>query len=334
MEKLKFDNVTMYYKGSKGKPALKNINIQLDMRKYIAFLGPSGCGKSTLLKLINRLYLPTEGEIYIDNENIQKVPVNKLRQKMGYAIQQTGLFPHMNVFENIAVVPKLLNWEDKKIKCRIEELLNLVGLEYDEYSEKYPSELSGGQKQRVGIARALAGNPEVLLMDEPFSALDIITKRKMKDELAKIQNEGNKTLFMVTHDVEEAMRYADTIVLVKDGEIVQCGSPLEFVQSPKDEFVRNFIGCTDIIKKMSIVKVADLLSIGSDGLTKNECDDKNNIKNITEEFVDTGDKLRDVLSIMLEKNLREVKVKENKRSMNKTITWDEIIKFSKKNIVD
>lgn len=333
MEKLKFNNVTMYYKGSKGKPALKDINLQLDMGKYIAFLGPSGCGKSTLLKMINRLYPPNEGEILIDDENINNIPLNDLRKKMGYAIQQTGLFPHMNVYQNISVVPRILHWEEEKIKDRVEELLNLVGLESDEYIKRYPSELSGGQKQRVGIARSLAGDPEVLLMDEPFSALDIITKRKMKEELAKIQREGNKTLFMVTHDVEEAMQYADTIVLVKDGVIIQYGTPLQFVETPKDEFVKDFIGCTDIIKKMSVVKVEDLIQLKEESNVPMFATKKGSSVR-SEVVVDRRDKLKDVLSCMLEKNVKEVWVKEVDSNINKRITWDEIVNYSNKDIED
>lgn len=236
---LKFEHVSKIYKGQ--KRAVNNLNLQMNEGEFICFIGPSGCGKTTTMKMINRLIEPTEGAIYLKEKNIMEMDPVELRRKIGYVIQQIGLFPHMTIEQNISLVPRLLRWPLEKQKKRASELLSLVNMTSD-YLHRYPSELSGGQQQRIGVLRALAADQPLILMDEPFGALDPITRDSLQTELKKLQQKLNKTIVFVTHDMDEAIKLADRIVIMKDGEIVQFATPDEILRNPANEFVEEFIG--------------------------------------------------------------------------------------------
>lgn len=225
----------------------------------MVLLGPSGCGKTTLLKMINRISEPTDGLIEIDGTNILTRDKPELRRQIGYVIQQTGLFPHMTIAANIAVVPKLLNWDKKKTADRIDELLTLVDLPPQDYAHRYPTQVSGGEQQRVGLARALAVAPPTMLMDEPFGALDAITRRRLQDELLRIHNLISQTVVFVTHDIEEALKLADRIAVMNAGKIVQYGTPLEIMQNPADQFVSDLVGTHDVLRRFSLITAGDAM---------------------------------------------------------------------------
>ncbi|QQK79999.1 ABC transporter ATP-binding protein [Salicibibacter cibi] len=222
--------------------AVKNLHFQVEKGEFFALIGPSGCGKTTSVKMINRLVEPTEGGISIDGKDIRDFNRQELRWNIGYVLQQIGLFPTMTVSENIAVVPEMKKWGKKETRKRIDELLEMVGLNPDTYRNRRPDELSGGEQQRVGVIRALAGDPDILLMDEPFSALDPISREHLQKDVAKLQENIKKTIVFVTHDIEEAMLLADRICLMREGEAVQIGTPSELRHSPADTFVKKFIG--------------------------------------------------------------------------------------------
>ena len=236
---LKFNHVSKVYKG--GKMAVADLTLEFEKGEFICFIGPSGCGKTTTMKMINRLIEPTEGSIYINGENIMDKDPVQLRREIGYVIQQIGLFPHMTIQENISLVLKLLKWPEEKRRVRALELLELVDLTPD-YMEKFPHELSGGQQQRIGVLRALAADQSLILMDEPFGALDPITRDSLQEEFKKLQKKLNKTIVFVTHDMDEALKLADRIVIMRDGQLVQCDTPDEILRNPADEFVEEFIG--------------------------------------------------------------------------------------------
>ncbi|ENH95829.1 glycine betaine/L-proline ABC transporter ATPase subunit [Gracilibacillus halophilus YIM-C55.5] len=225
-----------------GFQALENINLTLEEGKINVLIGPSGCGKTTTMKLLNRLTEYTDGEILVDGESIQDLNPIEIRRKMGYVIQNIGLFPHMSIYDNVATVPKLLKWDKRKIKQKVHDLLHMVNLDPETYKGRYPSELSGGQQQRIGVIRALAAEPSTILMDEPFSALDPISREQLQDELVRLQEEINKTIVFVTHDMDEAIKIADQIILMKDGHIVQKGTPHDILANPANDFVKEFLG--------------------------------------------------------------------------------------------
>jgi glycine betaine/carnitine/choline transport ATP-binding protein opuCA len=236
---IEFINVGMTYPC--GNVGLKNINLTINESEITVFIGPSGSGKTTLLKMINRLEDNTTGEVKINGKNVKEYNIHKMRWDIGYALQQVALFPHMNVEENIAIVPELKKWKKEKINARIDELLNMVGLEPEKYRKRKPSELSGGEAQRVGIARALAADPKIILMDEPFSALDPITRASLQEDVKKLQKQIHKTIVFVTHDIEEAFLLGDKICIIQDGELIQSGTKQEIISNPKNDFVKKFI---------------------------------------------------------------------------------------------
>lgn len=236
---IEFINVGMTYPC--GNVGLKNINLTINESEITVFIGPSGSGKTTLLKMINRLEDNTNGEVKINEKNVKEYNIHKMRWDIGYALQQVALFPHMNVEENIAIVPELKKWKKEKINARIDELLNMVGLEPEKYRKRKPSELSGGEAQRVGIARALAADPKIILMDEPFSALDPITRASLQEDVKKLQKQIHKTIVFVTHDIEEAFLLGDKICIIQDGELIQSGTKQEIISNPKNDFVKKFI---------------------------------------------------------------------------------------------
>ena len=238
--------------------AVNDISLRVPKGKFCALVGTSGCGKSTTLRMINRLIEHSEGDIILDGQAIEVYDPVKLRRRIGYVIQHTGLFPHWNVARNIGLVPRLLKWSAADVQGRVEELMDLLGLPVGEFAHKYPHQLSGGQAQRVGVARALAADPDILLMDEPFGALDPITREKLQDELAKIQARLHKTVVFVTHDMDEALKLADHLVVMREGRIVQQGSPLALLQQPADSFVESLLGGLERgLKQAALTRVKD-----------------------------------------------------------------------------
>ncbi len=248
-----YDRVTKTYPNG-NRSAVSDVSLAVERGKLVVLLGPSGCGKTTLLKMTNRLIEPDSGSISIDGVEIHSLPAPELRRRIGYVIQQTGLFPHMRVEDNIAVVPKLLKWDKQRTSARVDELLDLVGLPPEAYRRRYPAQLSGGEQQRVGLARALAVDPGTMLMDEPFGALDAITRSKLQLELRRIHQELGQTIIFVTHDIDEAIRLADKIVIMREGRIVQAGDPLEIVTDPADRFVSDLVGASDALRRLSLIE--------------------------------------------------------------------------------
>jgi osmoprotectant transport system ATP-binding protein len=244
-----FENHTVHY-GE--KTALTGLNISLPSNRVSVLIGPSGCGKSTTLKSINKLVRASAGSIVLDGEEINDLDPVHLRRRIGYAIQNVGLFPHMTVMENIMVVPKLLDWPKNKANERAFKLLGLIGLKSEEYGTKFPHQLSGGEAQRVGVARALGADPEILLMDEPFGAVDPLGREVLQDEFIRIQRKLKKTVVFVTHDLDEAVRLADYLVIMRAGNIVQAGSPEEILKNPVNDFVKQFLGPDRALKRLSI----------------------------------------------------------------------------------
>ena len=237
---IQFSNVVKKYKD--GALALKGINLEIKRGELVTLIGPSGCGKTTTMKMINRLVEPTSGIILVDGQDISKINPIELRRNIGYVIQHIGLFPHMKIKDNVEIVPKLKKMDRGIYERRTDELMDLVGLDPSLYKDRYPAELSGGQQQRIGVIRAMAAEPSIILMDEPFSALDPISREQLQDELIRLQEEVRKTIVFVSHDMDEALKIADRIVLMQSGEIVQADTPERIIRRPKNDFVRTFIG--------------------------------------------------------------------------------------------
>jgi osmoprotectant transport system ATP-binding protein len=243
--------------------AVDDVTLTIERGEFVVLIGASGSGKSTLLKMINRLVEHDRGRILFKGEEIRSFRPEDIRRRMGYAIQSTGLFAHWNVARNIATVPALLGWPAARIAARVDELLVLLGLEPAVYRGRYPHQLSGGQQQRIGVARSLAADPEVLLMDEPFGALDPVTRRALQDELKRIHRASDKTIVMVTHDIDEALRLATRIVLLSSGRVVQAGTPLQLLAKPANDLVSGFVGRGDLgLKLLGLQTVADRLRPG------------------------------------------------------------------------
>jgi len=255
---IRFENVTKQY--DLNSIAVDNLNLHIRKGEILILIGPSGCGKTTTMKMINRLIEPTSGKIYIQGEDAGKLDPVELRRNIGYVIQQIGLFPQMTIGENIALVPKLKKWPEQKRRERVEELLHLVGLPPEKFRDKYPFELSGGQQQRVGVARALAADPPIILMDEPFGALDPITREQLQDELLQLQLELQKTIVFVTHDIDEALKLGTRIALIREGKIVQLDTPDRLLRTPENDFVRDFIGRDRLIRQPETLKVEDIMN--------------------------------------------------------------------------
>lgn len=254
---LKFDQVSKTYKD--GFKAVKSLSFEVDKGEFLVLIGPSGCGKTTTMKMINRLIPHTSGKITIDGKDITKQNVVNLRRNIGYVIQQIGLLPHYTIEDNITLVPSLKGWNEKKRKQRAEELLHMVGLDPAMFAKRFPKELSGGQQQRIGVARALAANPDIILMDEPFGALDPITREQIQDEFLKLQKEMNKTIVFVTHDMDEAVKMGDRIAIMKDGELLQLDTPEKLLRDPSHGFVEEFIGKNRIYQNPDLLPVTEVM---------------------------------------------------------------------------
>ena len=247
------------HKSYKKTEVLKGIDFGVEKGQLVCLIGPSGCGKTTTLKMINGLAKPTSGDVLIDGKSVLHMDLIKLRRKMGYVIQQTGLFPHMTIKENIEIIPKLMGEDKNKLIEKSVYLMNMVGLDPDEYLWRYPVQLSGGQLQRIGVARAFAVDPEIILMDEPFSALDPITREQLQDEVVAIQNKFHKTIVFVTHDMDEAIKIADKICIMNGGKVVQYDTPENILKNPADEFVEGFVGEKRIWSNPVYIKAKDIM---------------------------------------------------------------------------
>jgi osmoprotectant transport system ATP-binding protein len=257
-EQIVLDGVTKRYPRQKA-PAVDHVDLTIPAGEIVMLVGPSGCGKTTTMKMINRLIEPTDGRIFIGEEDVTRKDPDVLRRHIGYVIQGAGLFPHMTVADNIALVPRLLKWDKGRTRERVDELLELTNLDPGQFRDRYPRELSGGQQQRVGVARGLAADPPVLLMDEPFGAVDPITRQRLQDELLRLQEELRKTIVFVTHDFDEAVKLGDRIAILQVGsKIVQYDTPEEILAHPADKFVEGFVGAGAVLKQLTLGRVRDV----------------------------------------------------------------------------
>jgi osmoprotectant transport system ATP-binding protein len=291
---IEFDRVSKNFPGA-FRPAVDEVSLDVREGHLVVLLGPSGCGKTTLMKMVNRLYEPTGGQIRVGGTEIHRLKVTELRRKIGYVIQQVGLFPHMRINKNVGIVPRMLGWDKNRIEKRVDELLELVGLPPEEYRQRFPGQLSGGQQQRVGLARALAADPSIMLMDEPFAAIDNITRTRLQDELIRIQRTVRKTILFVTHDVEEAIKLADEIVIMENGRVIQYDSPLNILTHPANEFVARLSGANDVLRRLSLQTVGSvMLPLGD------------NFRNFQQVTQDTD--LRDALAQLLSSQQQELSV--------------------------
>ena len=260
---IEFEHVSKHYDAAtlkSGAPgAVDDLSLTVPAGRICVLVGPSGCGKTTTLKMANRLIEPTEGRILIDGVDIAGQDVTELRRGIGYVIQQVGLFPHQGIAENISTVPRLLGWDKQRQRARADELLSLVGLEPGKYRERYPSQLSGGERQRVGVARALAADPPVMLMDEPFGAVDPIVRERLQNEFLRLQEDLAKTILFVTHDIDEAVKMGDLVVVMQlGGKIAQAGAPAELLAEPATDYVARFVGADRGLKRLSLYRVGDI----------------------------------------------------------------------------
>jgi osmoprotectant transport system ATP-binding protein len=257
-EPVAFDHVTKRYPGADG-PAVDELSLEVPAGEICVLVGPSGCGKTTTMKMVNRLIEPSSGRITIGGDDVTRLPAVELRRRIGYVIQQIGLFPHLTIGANVGVVPELLRWDRRRIGERVDELLDLVGLEPGTYRDRYPSQLSGGERQRVGVARALAADPPVMLMDEPFGAVDPIRRERLQNEFLRLQSRVRKTIIFVTHDVDEAIKMGDRIaILQRGGVLAQYDTPAAILAKPASEFVERFVGADRGLKRLSLGRVGEL----------------------------------------------------------------------------
>ncbi len=255
---IRLENLTKRFPGQK-QNAVDDLTMEVPEGEIVILVGPSGCGKTTTLRLINRLIEPTSGRIYLEGQDVTGVNPDKLRRRMGYVIQQIGLFPHMTIADNIATVPKMLRWDRKRTTARVNELLDMIGMDPSSYAKRYPKELSGGQRQRVGVARAMAVDPPVILMDEPFSAIDPITRTRLQNEFLELQNVIRKTIVFVTHDIDEALKMGDRIAILDVGStIAQYDDPETILSAPASGFVEDFIGAGASLKRLNLTKLCDV----------------------------------------------------------------------------
>jgi osmoprotectant transport system ATP-binding protein len=291
-----FQNVTKRYPGRRA-PAVADLSLRIPAGEICVLVGPSGGGKTTAMKMVNRLIEITEGDILIDGRSVRSLDLIELRRGIGYVIQHVGLFPHMSVADNIATVPQLLGWPKAQIRARVTELLDLVGLD-PEYRDRYPRQLSGGQQQRVGLARAMAADPAVMLMDEPFGALDPITRDRLQQEFLRLHAEIRKTVIFVTHDIDEAIKMGDRIAILREGGILaQYDTPDAILANPADDFVARFVGADRSLKRLALKRLADIELVAASNGDETRCP-----------TVAASTTLRDALALMLEEGRRELAV--------------------------
>ena len=290
---IRFDRVVKRYENSL---AVDHLSLEIKSGEIVILVGPSGCGKTTSLKMINRLIEPTEGTISIDDRDTRTYDVNDLRRSIGYVIQQVGLFPHQTVAENIATVPRLLGWPKQKTQARVEELLDLIALPYADYARRLPSELSGGERQRVGVARALGADPNILLMDEPFGAIDPIARERLQNELLRLQSVVRKTIVFVTHDIDEAVKLGDRVALLSKGGILeQFATPEDLLAHPQSAFVTGFLGEGPLVRRLALIHISEVELTPVNGAAP-------------EATVDAGGTLRDALDAVLRSSDGRVRV--------------------------
>jgi len=282
-----FDHVSKQYPGAE-VGAVNDLTIEIPSGEIVIFVGPSGCGKTTSLKMINRLIEPTSGTVAIDGSNTRDANVNQLRRSIGYVIQQVGLFPHQTVAENVATVPRLTGWDHKRIAARVNELLDLVGLPPAQYAKRLPAELSGGERQRVGVARALAIDPNILLMDEPFGAIDPIARVRLQNELLRLQKIVRKTIVFVTHDIDEAVKLGDRVALMSQGgHVEQYSPPAELLARPATPFVSSFLGDARLVRRLALIGLRSIALSPTNGAR------------VPSTNVDASGSLRDALDAVL-----------------------------------
>ncbi len=303
-----FDRVTKRYPG-RAEPAVRELSLTIPAGAICCLVGPSGAGKTTAMKMVNRLIDISEGDIRIGEESVRAFDVTQLRRGIGYVIQQVGLFPHMTVADNIATVPRLLDWPKERIRQRVDELLDLVDLPAVDYRDRFPAQLSGGERQRVGLARALAADPPVMLMDEPFGAVDPITRKRLQHELLRIQNELRKTIIFVTHDIDEAILLADRVAILREGGVLaQYDTPGAILARPADEFVERFVGADRGLKLLSLKRLDELDLEPLDGAVATRAPGSTT--------------LRDALSLMITDGSRALVVLDDQGSPRGVVTLD------------
>jgi osmoprotectant transport system ATP-binding protein len=314
MPAISFRQVGKTY-GKSGRAAVNNVSLDITESEFVILLGPSGCGKTTLLKMTNRLIEPTSGVIEVNGRDTSAVSVTNLRRHMGYVIQQVGLFPHLDVSTNIATVPRLLHWPRERVSERTDELLELVGLDPMQYRKRYPHQLSGGQQQRIGLARALAADPAILLMDEPFGAIDAITRTRLQDQLIQIQRRLKKTVLFVTHDVDEALKLGDKMVVMRDGNVVQYDTPFNIMTNPVDQFVRTLLNTDDVFRELSLITIRSVMqSSHGDGLAS----------------INADETLREALSLMISRGVSELSVVDGQGEAVGLVSMEEIKEIGKR----
>jgi osmoprotectant transport system ATP-binding protein len=309
---LTWDHVTKLYPGQE-QPAVDDLTLTVPAGEICVLVGPSGGGKTTAMKMVNRLITITEGDILIDGRGVRGMDLAELRRGIGYVIQQVGLFPHLTVEGNIATVPRLLGWDRERIRARVGELLELVGLDPGGDRRRYPAQLSGGQRQRVGLARALAANPPLMLMDEPFGAIDPITRARLQDEFLRLQRELRKTVVFVTHDIDEAIKMGDRIAILRDGgRLAQYDTPEAILERPADGFVERFVGADRALKRLSLRRLAELTLRPADG-------------RVDAPRLEAQTTLRDALALLIAEKRDELLVTDESGAVIGVATRDEIL---------
>jgi osmoprotectant transport system ATP-binding protein len=313
---IRLDGVRKEYPG--GTVAVAELSLDVPAGELVVLVGPSGCGKSTILRMVNRLVEPSAGRILIGDEDVTHADPVALRRRIGYVIQHVGLFPHQTVRQNVATVPRLLGWPAARVDARVDELLDLVGLEPGRYARRYPHELSGGQRQRVGVVRALAGDPVVLLMDEPFSAVDPIVRARLQDEFLRLQATVGRTIVFVTHDVEEAVRLGDRIAVLSEGGVLeQYDTPVALLDRPANAFVAEFVGADRGIKRLGVTEIGDRAPAPAGPLDPD-------LPTVT-----PGDTMRDALAALLRTGAAQVAVRPDGGATVGVLTAADIVRLSR-----
>jgi osmoprotectant transport system ATP-binding protein len=312
---LEFRDVVKRYAGQE-RPAVDHLSFEVPAGEICVLVGPSGCGKTTAMRMVNRMTEISEGDILLDGASVKGRKPAELRRQIGYVIQQVGLFPHQTIGQNIATVPRLLDWDKDRIRARVDELLELVALDPADYRDRYPAQLSGGQRQRIGVARALAVDPPLMLMDEPFGAIDPINRGRLQNQFLRLQAQIRKTVVFVTHDIDEALKMGDRIAIMKEGGLLaQYATPEELLQSPADEFVENFVGADRGLKELALHRVREL-ELGP-------------VREGSPVTVEMEDTLRDALSTMLVQDADYARVRDGGPAVVGTITLDQIREVAK-----